>query len=338
MDIVSILLQFIRAQRDGIWDLHLHSFSQMLPFFNRYDHLNYARWGPVYLAKMHQLPESILSEFQRANFVVKRSSGKFKKVDPDQAMEWINGTGKRGVGIIGITKTSSALCRWALSYNLRSHVASSTLALYNNCPSRSSVHKEATKSRQKRDNDDEMAVLSAFQNFGLFASASPVSLQNIATKDLATEAIQNSLLCAQQLGQEEVDTFVEKRMIVPEHGNKPAVPIHASLHKSSAKTFASLYQVAKDTKDKNQRTILKADRNVLQRIITAYEAGRPVDLQAVLKHKLLPAPVSLKTLSVPKLLNFMKHHLSLSWMERHWWLLWASLQTQRLLEIWLTYI
>ena len=129
-----------------------------------------------------------------------------------------------------------------------------------------------------------MAVLSAFQKFGLFASASPGSLQNIATKDLATEAIQNSLLCAQQLGQEEVDTFVEKRMIVPEHGNKPAVPIHASLHKSSAKTFASLYEVAKDTKDKNQITILKADRNVLQRIITAYEAGRPVDFQAVLKH------------------------------------------------------
>ena len=65
--------------------------------------------------------------------------------------------------------------------------------------------------------------------------------------------------------------------------------------------------MAKDTKDKNQRTILKADRNVLQHINTAYEAGRPVDLQAVLKHELLPAPVSLKTLSVPKLLNFPYH-------------------------------
>lgn len=41
MDMVSTLLQFTRAQRDGLWELHLHSFSRMLPYFMRYDHLNY---------------------------------------------------------------------------------------------------------------------------------------------------------------------------------------------------------------------------------------------------------------------------------------------------------
>ena len=293
MDMVSILLQFTRAQRDGIWDLHLHSFSLMLPYFMRYDHLNYARWGAVYIAEMHQLPEPVLSEFQRGNFVVKRSVQKFNQVDPDQAMEWINGTGKKGGGIIGITKTTSALCRWTLSYNLRSHIAAETHAMYNHCPGSTCVNNEATKSRQKRDNNDEMALLSAFQGFKVFASVSPGSLQNLATKDLATEAIQNSLLCAKELGQEGVNTFVEERMIVPEQGDKPDVPIHASLHRSNAKTFASLYEVVKDAKDKEKKTILKADRNILQRLVTAYEAGRQVDLPAVLKHELLPVPVSL---------------------------------------------
>ena len=60
------------------------------------------------------------------------------------------------------------------------------------------------------------------------------------------------------------------------------VPSHATLHRSNAKTFASLYEVVKDTKDKDKRTILKADRNVIQRLVTAYEARRPVDLPAVL--------------------------------------------------------
>lgn len=32
MDMVSILLQYTRAHRDGIWDLHLYSFSLMLPY------------------------------------------------------------------------------------------------------------------------------------------------------------------------------------------------------------------------------------------------------------------------------------------------------------------
>ena len=77
------------AQRDGIWELHLYSFSLMLPYFKRCDHLDYARWGPVYLVEMHQLPEPVLSEFKRGNFVVNGSAHMFSQVDPDQAMEWI---------------------------------------------------------------------------------------------------------------------------------------------------------------------------------------------------------------------------------------------------------
>lgn len=66
MDMVVILLQYTRAHRDGIWNI--------LPYFKCYEHLNYAQWGPVYLLEMDQLPEPILSKFQRGNFVVKISA------------------------------------------------------------------------------------------------------------------------------------------------------------------------------------------------------------------------------------------------------------------------
>ena len=49
MTMVSILLCLTRAQRDGLWDLHLNESKRMLPFF-RYDHIYYARWGSAYLA------------------------------------------------------------------------------------------------------------------------------------------------------------------------------------------------------------------------------------------------------------------------------------------------
>ncbi|KAK2164242.1 hypothetical protein LSH36_67g03032 [Paralvinella palmiformis] len=39
-------------QRDGSWDLHLYVFKRMLPFLSRYDHVNCARWGTVYLAEI----------------------------------------------------------------------------------------------------------------------------------------------------------------------------------------------------------------------------------------------------------------------------------------------
>ena len=187
MDMIVILLQCIRSQRDGIWELHLYSFSLMLPYFKRYDHLNYARWGPVYLVDMHQRPGPVLSELKSVNFVVKRSVHKFSKVDPDQAMEWINGTGKKGGGIIGITKTTSVLCRWTLSFNLISHIAEITHEMYSFYRGSTDLHNEATKSRQKRENDDERSLMSTFLGFSVFSSVShPASLQNLLTKDLAT--------------------------------------------------------------------------------------------------------------------------------------------------------
>ena len=51
--------------------------------------------------------------------------------------------------------------------------------------------------------------------------------------------------------------------------------------------------MVKHTKDRDQKTVMKADRNVIRRLITSYEAGRSVDLSSVLKHELLPVPVSL---------------------------------------------
>ena len=96
MDLVSILLEFTKWEREGLWGLYLHSFRAMLPWFFRYDHTNYAWWGSVYLADCHQLPSEVLEEFKQGNFVVKRSLGTFNQVDPDQSQEWLNATGKRG--------------------------------------------------------------------------------------------------------------------------------------------------------------------------------------------------------------------------------------------------
>ena len=75
----------------------------------RYDHMNYALWGAVYLDEMQRLPQVILAEFKRGNFVIKRSDQKFNQVDPDQDQEWINGTEKICGGIVRITRTTSAL-------------------------------------------------------------------------------------------------------------------------------------------------------------------------------------------------------------------------------------
>ena len=77
MEMVSLLLMFTRAQRNGLWQLHLTTFKKMIPFFFQYDHQNYARWGFIYAAQMMQVPDEIREEFVRGNFVVKCSKQKF---------------------------------------------------------------------------------------------------------------------------------------------------------------------------------------------------------------------------------------------------------------------
>ena len=45
MELVSLLLQFIRVERTAKCKLHLSAFADMFPWFAIYDHKNYTRWG-----------------------------------------------------------------------------------------------------------------------------------------------------------------------------------------------------------------------------------------------------------------------------------------------------
>lgn len=291
---VVVLLMFTRAQRDGIWELHLYSFKCMLPFFVYYDYTNYARWGAVYMAEMHQLPDPVLQEFQQGNFVVKRGQQKFNQVDPDMSQEWLNAIGKKGGGIIGITKTPSALSRWALSYNMRAHIAASTRDMFHLGLDDQIVHNESTKARTQKDNMDESAILDVLKFFNVLGEdASPTVLQSVATKDLATSGIQQSLLNAESMGKDLLGQMLDARFL-KQPGTTGYVKLHEPLKKNKALTLGSLYDIKKMSKGTEK--VLKADRSVLQRLITAYESGRPVNLPNVLQHELMPVPLSLSQL------------------------------------------
>ena len=163
-----------------MWDLHLYAFQKMLPFFHRYDHSNYARWGVVYLAQMKQLPVEVQTEFDKGNCVVKGSSRQFNQVDPDQGQEWLNGTGKRVGGIVGIARTTAALCRWKLSYNLRAHIAALTRKMFHVANDDQIACNESNPSRKLRDNSDEKKVIALLrQVIALLRRSSCSNLKSI---------------------------------------------------------------------------------------------------------------------------------------------------------------
>ena len=191
--------------------------SQGAAIFHRYDHTNYARWGLVYLAQMKQLPAEVQTEFDKGNRVVKGSSQRFYQVDPDQSQEWLNGTGKRDGGIVVITKMTTALSRWTLSYNLRAHISAFTRKMYNVDDDDQITYNESNPSRKLRDNADERKVIELLHQANVFTvdqqTTVPERLQNMVTKDVTTTRIEESLLKAHSLGQEKPDTFVKERLV-----------------------------------------------------------------------------------------------------------------------------
>ena len=52
MEMVWLLLNFIHDDGDANWLLHLETFRAMLSYDRAFDHLNYLRWGTVYLTDM----------------------------------------------------------------------------------------------------------------------------------------------------------------------------------------------------------------------------------------------------------------------------------------------
>ena len=251
MDMVSILLYFTRA---------LYLYASIF----RYDHVNYAQWGTVYLAEMAQLLPDILREFQQGTFVVKHANRRFKQVSTDHSTEWLNATGKKSVVLDGITKIASSL-------NLRTLISAQTKQMFHVTMVGDDdvyTHKECTKGRRMKDDGDEARMVTSLKQHGVFHN-------KVDT------------------GKKLLNEFVEKRIcLAPDN---ELVHHKAPIRKNKAVTFASLYTVVQDIKGK--QITIKMDRNILQRLIMACRAGREVNLDNILQHELMSLPLSLATIN-----------------------------------------
>lgn len=125
MNLVSILLRFTRALRESDGELYLSSFAEMLPWFAAYYHVNYTRWGVVYLAEMRLLPQiapGVYQGFLPGDFVTKDTYFTFNRIPDDQALEHVNRSGKTAEGLVEIIRTDSARDRWCVTYNERAQL------------------------------------------------------------------------------------------------------------------------------------------------------------------------------------------------------------------------
>lgn len=291
VDSVSTLLLFTRSIRDGTWDLYLYSLKSMIPLMERYNHRNYVISVTIFIAQMNQLPDGVKLAFEYGDFVVKTTEGKFNQVDADHAQEWMVGVSKDSGGIVGITQKENTLQRWALSFGWRTEITQKTFAMYG-LITVAGVTNEATAARRARDSRDEDSLLRSLTYFNVFA---PIQysgiMQNIVTKDVATETIQNFLLNVAEDGEKQVLVFVNERLI----GDKDAVRIslEVPLKQNIVASMKTLYEPTSKKETQPQQKTLKVHGNMIQRLVMAFEAGRVMNLEKMLEHELQEYPLAL---------------------------------------------
>jgi len=295
IDFVGKLLLFIRAEREGLWELHLASFQELLPLMVLYDHTNYTRWGTIYITDMLQLEDTfpdVYREFMAGHFVVKEAEGVFNQVSIDMALEHINRLCKSGGGLVGITQSKTALDRWMLTCCDRSQILEDACLLVGYTDPKSEklqTQKEKSKTRLKRDEDDVQKIMDKLREFNPF-NRDRDDLIQISTNDVVPPEISQSLLSAEQRGANLLSEFVETRL--GENGSKS---LHDRIPQNKASTCSAMFtmETPKPTTEKNT---FKHGRNLFRRLLSAAHSGRDVNLPHLLTHELSQSPPSLTTL------------------------------------------
>ena len=101
----AIVLDLLRADREGSWELHLKAIQHALYEFAAWDSTNYLRWGSVYLEDAKDLSVTAPSVFRNFSeghsFSIKDKPGRFSAVGGDQKLEQtINLSSKCSDGVI----------------------------------------------------------------------------------------------------------------------------------------------------------------------------------------------------------------------------------------------
>ena len=129
--------------------------------------------------------------------------------------------------------------------------------------------------------------MSHFRRCDLFRKTEKLVV--ITAGDVASEEIKQDSLGVEEIGKTIVNEFVQVRLFMKE------VKFHDSLKQQKLKTFKTLYSVPVSL-DKDKTVAIKADRDLLRRVVGALESGREVDVDTLLQRELSPGLLSIATL------------------------------------------
>ena len=253
LEMVEVLMNFLRATRE------------MLPCFFAYDHTNYARYLPVYLANMITLPEThpeAHALLENGDFGVQRTTSHgFSQMPVDQTIEQtLNRSTKTKEALLeafGLRK--GAVQRWMIT-------AHACAAFVDKCRKMSTgeeesqrrLHKETGSACMKRD-EDVKKVIEVISNWHNPFEPSE-ELLCISSGYVTSDSIKQDLLEAKEKGATALTAFVEERIITNSTG------IFETLPKLKLGSFRDTHKKTSVTAG-DRNVMIRADRNLFARLL-----------------------------------------------------------------------
>ena len=214
MNLVEIMLLFIRATRQGIWDLHLPSLEMFVKYFFAYDQINYAKLTPVYLSEVLALKSQGQQSWKflkSGNFSVKKSQVPFCALGTDHALEQENRKMEVLEGICGLANRKNALENYFLLSPLLGNISEQFCNYFGILQDNWSIHYQLGDAVNSRYFNNTEKRNTAFANHDVnFTSNTDV--YNVITKKVLPKDQVDIFLAHDEVGCELFNLFRAERL------------------------------------------------------------------------------------------------------------------------------
>ena len=292
MEMITEMMQFIRAVRTSDWQLHLTSLQLFTKYFFAHDRLNYARIIPLYLAEMKMLPESdpeLYEESRKGNWVVKKNPHvPFCALGADYALVKINRSIKVSGDLVGITLNSNARTNFFLIAPELARLAEDAKEMAGTTPAKEGTHHHTLSasviSREEKNIEQLVKTMENFMNPFIERSN---DLFNLVKKVVIPSKVKEDLLEQSEIGQKLFETFVKDRIQTGQ------INLWSPMKKRKLQTWKTTEKKIK-VSSAGQIVELQEDRNLFARMMVICESRPEIDIQeAVGTYEFTVAPRSM---------------------------------------------
>ncbi|MES9879249.1 MAG: hypothetical protein ABW185_00005 [Sedimenticola sp.] len=293
LDAASIMLLNIRAERQGNWQMHLHTTRLMIPYYFAANRSNYSRWTPLYLLDMAQLPPEIKTAFQEGQFTVRRRAGRFNGIWSDMGTETtIIRDAKGDSGVIGLTRKQPSLVRWTLTRQIMGRYASIMRQRNGQLGKETEKHEEERPAAMKRDEEHVQAMTSHVVNnmtnpFDVESHPEGV-LINISTGLHSPPDVQASLLEAVDKGNDKFNDFVKATL--SDTGSRS---FYTPISRSGLKTFSDVSKKTPLISAGKTKDVTIGSELVFRRALTLSKTRGDATMKTVLSRPVTSIPTAL---------------------------------------------